>query len=235
MFTVTYAMVKHDDVAKFDLEDGLVREAAQSLLETPSTTEQIRIDLPREDEVPLGLAHRDPALDALVTIAAGSEEDARPANLADLVGDVARVAGAWSVQSLTIAEREDSWIGSATRGITVHLLCNRGAGIDQTSYDAWRRDALKTCADTLDGVGVREYTVDAVLVEGDGFDTHVEFSFPTEAELDEALAANVLSSVVDSELLEESSVRLFTATQQLLAPNENAWEMHLSSDEGGEG
>lgn len=231
MFTVTHAMVKHDDVAKFDLEDGLAREAAMALLESPSTIEEIRIDLPREDVLELGREHRSVGFDALVTITAGSEQDARAGSLDDLVVDVAQVGGAWSVVTTNIAEREDTWVGSATRGLTVHLLCNRGAGIDQSSYDAWRRDALKTFADTVDGIGVREDSTDAVLVDGDGFDTHVEFSFPTDAHLDEAIASNALSAIVDSELLEEGSVRVFAATQHVHVPNENAWEMSRSSHE----
>ena len=231
MPTLLYALAMHDDIARFDLEDGLARRAAASLLESPSSITEVRVDLPLAGTLDLSSTAHATLPDALLTIEAGAESDARPSNLDELVVEVAQIVGAWSVSTTSITDRGDTWVGSATRGTTLHVLCSSGPGIDQSSYDAWRRDALKTCADELEGIGIREQTVLDTLIAGDGFETHIELSFPTVAGLDEAIASRAVAPIIESELLDPTSVRAFAASQHVHVPNENAWEMHASSGE----
>lgn len=228
MHTVVYALAKHEDVAKFELEDGLVRHAATELLARPSSIDRVVVTLPKAERHEVGADHRPPSHDALLRIAAGEPADARPATLDSLIVEVAGVVGGWSVESTSIADRPDSWVGTATRGVTFSLMFGAGPGIDKSSYDGWLRDALMTCSDELDGVGIQQHSLVESFVDGDGFDTILEFSFPTEHSLESALNSASVQAIIGSELLDAQSLRAFAAVEHIHTPNENAWAMHES-------
>ncbi len=230
MHTVVYALLPHSDIAKFEIEDGLVRGAATELLAAPSSISRVSVDIATAGVVDFDSPHETPSFDALFRITAESMSEARPAHLDDLVAEVAGVVGAWTVSTVTVAERDDEWIGVATPGVKLVALLTSGPGIDRGSYDGWLRDALMTCADDLDGVGVAYHTPGETLVGTTGFDSMVEFSFPTQDGLEQALETHTLQSILGSELLDSDETQAFTAVEHLLTPNENAWEMHNSAD-----
>lgn len=229
MHTMVYALAKHEDVAKFELEDGLVRHTATELLAKPSSTDCVVVGFPTAEHHAVGVEHRRPSFDALLRISASEHVDTRPPTLDALILEVAGVVGAWEVDSTVIAERPDSWVGTATRGMTLAAMFDAGPGIDRGSYNGWLREALMTCAEDLDGVGVVHHSTVETIVAGDGFDTLLEFSFPTEDALVATLDSASLKAIVGSELLDASSLRAFTAVEHIHTPNENAWAMHESS------
>lgn len=229
MHTAVYALAQHDDIAKFELEDGLVRQAAVSLLAAPSSIRSIAIHVPKAHEVSVGLGSRPAGYDALIEITAGEEHDTRPKEFDNLIFDVARPIGAWSVSTTQIAERSDEWIGTATPGITLTLLFSRAPGIDLNSYDGWLRDALMSCVERLDDCAVRMLSPSTVLLPGDEFETMLEFSFPTTSALEQAIADHAFAPVIGSELLDVGSIRSQSSVEHRLVPNENAWEMHETS------
>lgn len=229
MPTLLYALVQHDDIAKFELEDGLVREAAASLLAQPSTISDIAIDTLTsatfDDRLPAGTGTSARGFDALLRITASDENDARPTELDDLVATVARVVGRWPVASREIASRGDSWLGTSTPGVKLNLLLSRGPGIDLSSYDGWLRDETQSTAEALDRVGVRSISpIDGT--EFPSFDTLLEFSFPSQELVNSSLDGGSLSGIVGSELLDPAQLRMFATSEHILKPNENAWEMH---------
>lgn len=229
MPTVVYALAKHDDVAKFELEDGLARHTATELLSAPSSIAQIITNFPRAESPATGFEHRGADVDALFAISAEAESDAHPASFDGLIVDVARVVGAWTVTATEIAQRTDTWVGSATTGANLSVLFSRGPGIDQNSYDAWLRDVLMTAAESMDGTGISHFTTDGVLVGGDGFDTWIEFSFPSEDALTDAFERKLLAPLITSKLFDENSVRVFASVQHVHVPNENAWQVFESN------
>lgn len=229
MNTVVYALSAHFDIAKFELEDGLVRQAAASLLAAPSTIAQITVDIATAGVVDVDTPHSAPSFDAMLRIAADSMSDAQPPDLAELVADVVGVVGAWTVETSVLAERDDHWIGSSTPGVKLVAFLTSGPGIDRGSYDGWLRDAAMTCAAELDGVGVALVSPNDPLVGVERFDTILELSFPGRAELEKALAEKTLQPILGSELLDLGKTQLVTTAEHRLVPNENAWEMHNSS------
>ena len=97
MHDAFYALAAHEDIAKLELEDGLLRHAAVELLSKRSSIRQIVVDLTRARSIDLGVPARPADFDASVRITADSEEDAHPDALADLVLDVASIVGTWTV------------------------------------------------------------------------------------------------------------------------------------------
>jgi len=223
MYDGFYALAAHNDIAKFELEDGLVRGAAVELLSRRSSIRQIVVDLPRARSVDLGISSRPAGFDASMRITAESEDDAHPAVLADLVLDVANIVGTWSVANHETSELPKVWIGTATPGAKLMFLFNRAAGIDITSYDTWLQDAIASCDSRLDGVGVSYFSPLTAFQQGDDFDTIAEFSFTTEDALDAAIEDRALSPLLGSELLDPDSVRVRVTVEHRLVPNENAW------------
>lgn len=229
MNTVVYALSPHFDIAKFELEDGLVRQAAASLLAAPSTITQITVDIATAGVVDVDTPHSAPSFGAMLRIAADSMSDAQPTDLAELVADVVGVVAAWTVTTSVLAERDDHWIGSSTPGVKLVAFLTGGPGIDSGSYDGWLRDAAMTVATELDGVGVALLSPNDPLIGDERFDTILELSFPGQAELEKALAEDTLQPILGSELLDLGKTQLVTTAEHRLVPNENAWEMHNSS------
>jgi len=226
MHTVVYALVPHSDIAKFEVEDGLARGAATNLVSAPTSISQVAVDLATAGTVDLDSTYTAPAFGALMRISAESSSDAHPGDIDDLVGEVASVVGAWAVTSSVIADRADSWVGSATPGVKLIGLLTSAPGIDAKSFDGWVRDAVATCSSELSGVGVRLHTPQEALIGASTFDNIVELSFSTHEQLEGALATHGVRQLLQSELLNADTTQVFTAVEHLLTPNENAWELH---------
>ncbi len=223
MYDVFYTLDGHDDIAKLELEDGLVRHAAVELLSKRSFIRQIVVDVPRARSIDLGIPARPAGFDASVRITADREEDAHPDALADLVLDVANIVGTWTVANHETTELPKVWIGTATPGVKLMFLFNRAAGIDITSYDTWLQDAIASCESRLHDAGVRYFSPLTASEHGDDFDTIAEFSFVSEDALDDAIEERALSPLVGSELLDPDSVRIQATIEHRLLPNKNAW------------
>lgn len=223
MYDAFYALAGHGDIARLELEDGLVRGAAVELLSRRSSIRQIVVDLPRARSVDLGVSSRPAGFDASMRITAEREADAHPDVLADLVLDVASVVGTWSLANHESSELPKEWIGTATPGAKLMFLFNRAAGIDITSYDTWLQDAIASCQSRLDGAGVSYFSPLTAFQHGDDFDTMAEFSFATEDALDAAIEDRALSPLLGSELLDPDSVRIRPTVEHRLVPNENTW------------
>lgn len=228
MHTLLYALAQHEDIAKFELEDGLVREAAASLLAHPSTISDITIDTLTsatfDDRLPEGAGTSPRGFDALLRITASDERDTRPNAFDELVMNVARVVGRWPVTTREITSRSDSWRGTSTPGVKLNLLLSRGPGIDLSSYEGWLLDEVQAAVERTGSVGVRSISP---IQGGDpaSFDTLLEFSLPSQELLTSTLDEGHLSGILESELLDPAQLRVFATSEHVLTPNENAWEL----------
>lgn len=220
-----YALVRHDDVEKFELEDGLVRHAGKALLAEPSSLKQVALDIRRAATDALGLGIGPTKFEASIRLTASEEFDVRPAALPELVADVARIVGAFTITTHELADLGTSWLGTATPGTKLSYFLECSPGIDRSDHDRWIDDAMQSCLERMDGVAVRHHRPISELSPGIAFDTIAEFTFPTEASLLSAAETHALTPLIGSELLDSASTRVLASVEHRLVPNQNAWDI----------
>ncbi|MFT7474610.1 MAG: hypothetical protein ACI81L_001535 [Verrucomicrobiales bacterium] len=223
MYHAFYALAAHDDIEKFELEDGVVRHAGAALLAETSTIERIIVDAPSERR-PEPPADR-PAVpwESSITISAREAADCRPPELDELIFDVARVVGAWTVASVDVAEFERDWIGKATPGGKLSFLLRRSAGADQGSYENWLSDAMVECTNRLGDVGGRYVLPLDAFVPGAEFETIASFWFPNDEALKTAMEGDGFGPLLASHLVDHAATRTHFSVEHRLVPNPNAW------------
>jgi hypothetical protein len=223
MYHAFYALAAHDDIEKFELEDGIVRHAGAELLAEASTIERIIVDAPSE-------RRPEPAADtprvpwgSSITISARDAADCRPAALDELIFDVALVVGAWTVASVDVAEFERDWIGRATPGGKISFLLRRSAGIDQSSYENWLSNAMIESTNRLGDVGSRYVLPRDAFVPGVEFDTIASFWFPDDHALEAAVDGDGFGPLIASDLVDRTATRTHLSVEHRLIPNPNTW------------
>lgn len=220
-----YALTAHVDVAKFELEDGIIRVAGASILRHESSISRILVDVPMERRLVLDVPTVKPGWDAIVIISANMPPDCLREDLAPLVLDVATVGPPIMVSVVDVLDVPEPWIGSATPGPKVSLVLRRSAGVDMKSYDLWLHEAVEDCASRIDRGGCRAITPKRDDDRDARFDTIASFWFPTEEALTDALAAQALAPLTSSHLIDAATIGTMSSTEHRLTPNPNAWKM----------
>ena len=219
-----FTLAAHSDVAKFELEDGVIRVAGSEILRNESTITRLLIDVPTERTTQFSVDTLAADWDAMMVISAGSATDSRPENADTLVAESAIISGEWDVTVVELRDIDKEWVGTATPGSKVSLILTRSAGIDPASFDDWLHSAVLDLSDRMDNGGSRIVT--PTRRDGDApFDAIASFWFPSEDDLDAAVDAQLFASILASHLVDEGSVRAMSTVEHRRQPNPNAWAM----------
>lgn len=219
-----FTLQSHLDVTKFEFEDGVIRNAAASLLREESTIRHILADLPTERAFPLDGDIDFPKWDGSILISSAEPDDVDPTLLAELLIDVAAVVENRSVTVIDGSDLEAKWVGTATPGPKISFVTEPGSGIDGPSFAAWMRDMLDDVAANYPGIGCRGIgPID--IAPSTSADAILSFWFPDSGLLDTALAERFYDPIVNAGLVEAGSVRAWSTVEHRLAPNPNAWDM----------
>ncbi len=219
-----FTLAAHSDVAKFELEDGVVRSAAGAILRNESTITRLLIDVPTERTLQFSVDTLAPEWDATMLLTAGSAADCLPANIDELVVDTAVINGHWDAAVLELRDIDKDWIGTATPGSKISFVLRRSAGVDPASFDGWLSAAATDLAERMDDGGARIVT--PVRGSDDApFDSIASFWFSREDGLAAAIDAQLFASILASHLVDDGSVRAMSSVEHRRHPNPNAWEM----------
>lgn len=219
-----FTLRSHSDIAKFELEDGVVRTAAAGLLADESTISQLLVDMSTERTLALTAEVHTPQWESSVIISSADEGDADADVLAELVVDVATVIDHWPVMLIEISDLDGTWVGSATPGPKVSFVVRRSSGIDSASFNGWLRDTLSDALAKSPGIGARAIAP----LDTDGQaprDSILSFWFPDEAALNDAVTNQLFASLLGAELIDADSIRSWSTVEHRLTPNPNAWAM----------
>ncbi len=220
-----FTLRSHSDIAKFELEDGVVRSAAASLLADESTIRHLLIDMSTERTLALMSEVRTPQWESSVLISSTDEGDADANVLGDLVVDVASIIDHWPVMTIEVSDLEGSWVGSATPGPKVSFVVRRSSGIDSASFNAWLRDTLSDALAKSPGMGARALAPLDTDDQAAPRDSILSFWFRNEAALNDAVSNQLFAQLLSAELIEADSIRLWSTVEHRLTPNPNAWAM----------
>lgn len=219
-----FALAAHSDVAKLELEDGIVRGAASAILRDQSTIARIVVDVPTERSRQLSVETLATSWDAVMIISAEDPADCVPPNVDELLVDVATVSGQWNVTISELRDIEKDWVGAVTPGQKVSFVLQRSAGVDPASFDGWLSAAGQDCAERMDDGGCRVATPSRGT--GDApFDSVISFWFPTEQAFDDAIDSQLFASILTSHLVDNGSIQALWSVEHRRLPNPNAWEM----------
>ncbi len=219
-----FTLRSHSDIAKFELEDGVVRTAAASLLAEESTIRHILVDVSTERTLALMAEVHTPQWESSVLVSCADEGDADADVLGELVVDVASIIDHWPVLMIEVSDLDSSWVGSATPGPKVSFVVRRSSGIDSASFNGWLRDTLSDALAKSPGIGARSLAP----LDTDGQpsrDSILSFWFPNEAALNDAVSKQLFAPLLSAELIEADSIRLWSTVEHRLTPNPNAWAM----------
>ena len=222
MHSRLYGLTSHPDVTRFEVEDGIVRNAVATLLGDETTINTVVVDVGasvREATLEDPNLNPDALHDVMIAIHAEVEADSEPPNLAELVADVAVVGGSWSISSTELAELEKPWVGTASPGPKVTAFA-RPTDADSPRYRAGIAELARETATTLGDVGSR-----VVHVEGTpgSFSTAISFWFPNPDAAKAAWDRDGFAPLIASDLIDQHSLALLEATEHVLAPNPNTW------------
>ena len=209
-----HGLTSHRDVTRFELEDGILREAAPELLREATGIDKITIDL--------GVTVRRGASESPVTrfdstllISGATEADVAPTRLTDLLAEVAVIGATSRLEVTDVSQLEKSWIGTATPGpkLTAHI--DKTIADSSDSRERVHELATSIC-DSLGNVGCRVMFGDRS--EQWPITTSISFWFPNK----QSAVAALDSSAFDP-LVEQETSLLVEAIEHRLAPNPNTW------------
>lgn len=213
-----FALNSHLDMTRFEVEDGLLRNAAADLLSNESAIETITIDiglqrLPESVGEPLG------TIDSLFLIKASNPDDATPAHFEELVASTASVAGSWTVETIPVTRLKKSWSGTATPGPKLNAFFRT----DKTGDTSRERivDVTGTIAADLGDVGSRVTFVSAG--QEAPFESAISLWFADVASAKDALAGPAYTTFFNSSLVDRESLGLYRTTEHVLTANPNIW------------
>ncbi len=219
-----FTLAAHSDVAKFELEDGVVRSAGGAILRNESTITRLLVDVPTERTFQFSVDTLAPEWDATMLISADSTDDCIPADADALFVDSAVVTGRWDVTVVELRDIEKDWVGTATPGPKISFVLTRSAGVDSAGFDGWLSGAATDLAERMDDGGARIITPMRGST-GTPFDAVASFWFASEDGLAAAIKAQLFSSLLTSHLVDDGSVRAMPSVEHRRQPNPNAWEM----------
>jgi len=220
MHSTLFTLTAHPDITKFELEDGMLRGAVASLLAERSSISEVTVDIPRDGTE--NLPHDFPSTpdSTLIAITASSVSDTAQA-LDLLVNDFAVVTRSGAVDRLDITNRDASWPGTATPGVTLRIRADQTPGINLSSFTQWTKDALGSCSERLPSTTIRAM----IATEGSSQLPSVStaITFANDDELRDALGGKVLAPFVDSEFLSPGTLSFDMVTEHRVSPNPNTW------------
>ena len=220
-----FTLAAHSDVAKFELEDGVVRSASGAILRNESTITRLLIDVPTERTLQFSVDTLTPEWDATLLISAGSAEDCIPVDADELLVDTAVITGRWDVTVVELRDIDKDWIGTATPGSKISFVLTRSAGVDSAGFDGWLSGAATDLAERMDDGGARIITPVRGSANAAPFDAIASFWFASEDGLAEAIESQLFASILASHLVDDGSVRAKPSVEHRRQPNPNAWEM----------
>lgn len=219
-----FTLRSHSDIAKFELEDGVVRTAAAGLLAEESTISHLLVDMSTERTLALTSEVTAPQWESSIVVSSADESDANADVLGALVVDVASIIDHWTVMMIEVSDLDGSWVGSATPGPKMSFVVRRSSGIDSASFNGWLRDTLSDAVAKSPGMGTRAIAP----LDADGQtprDSILSFWFSDEAALNDAVSNQLFAPLLGAELIEADSVRSWSTVEHRLTPNPNAWSM----------
>lgn len=213
-----HTLTPHGDINKFEIEDGVIRQAVATLLSERSSITEVTVDIPRDAS--------DQSLDVdraednvLIAVSAEEAIDANR-DISELVSDFATIRRSGSVDRLEIAARERSWPGTATPGTAVRLRAELARDIDTPSLTSWLEEALEQCAVKLPSVGI-----EAMVGRGEDALTSVNVSltFPKGEDPTTTLSAREFTDFFEGEVLDPATLTADLFTEHRIAPNPQTW------------
>jgi len=215
-------LAAHPDVAKFEFEDGVVRDAVATLLADESTIERVLVDLATERALALSDATEPAQWDGSILVSATDSKDVDLGSIGELVGSVASVVSTWSALVTEVSDLGSTWVGSPTPGPKVSFVLGRGQGVDSESFHSSLVDVLSEAADKMPEIGCRAITS---APNSNSTSAVASLWFPTEESLNDAVASQLFSPIMTSHLFDAAGARTLTTIEHRLSPNPNAWSM----------
>lgn len=212
----------HSDIAKFEFEDGVVRQAGAALLAEESTISVVEIDIATERTLALDNVGQPSEWAGTMTISSESPDDVNAEMIAELVAEVAVVDQAWTASSTQLADLDGQWAGTVTPGLKVSLVVTPAAGMPQTLFHQSLEAKLTEVHAELPDVG--HALISASEDSGQHYGV-ASFSFPSEAALNAAAQAEAFSPILAADLVDPQNVQILMAVEHRLTPNPNAWAM----------
>ncbi len=223
MHATYFEIVPHDDIARLDLEDGLIRNAAAALIANASTIDEIIVDVPRQRSIELGASGADSASAPAMCIVAAELADTKP-DLDDLLVEVATVSTSWPATISTLLEVDQDWPGPVTPGVKLRLSASAAPGIDGASFATWITDSLHRCADRCEDLLAVTALQPASDDDGpDALSVIGTLSFRDDAALDAALSSAAFAPFAESEMIAPESLRAAAVSEHRIRPNPNTW------------
>ncbi len=225
MFQRLHGLICHADATRFEIEDGLVRHAPAALLAEETSVSSIVVDLGITARPDLLTEETDretpvPEHNALILITADDEESAQPANLGDLVADVAIVGPSWASRTVDVAELAKPWLGAATPGPKISALFNPSGGVDSPQYRSDVQSLAEGACATFGDVGCRICFID----EGPAvFTTSISFWFASPQHAKDARATGGFEQLVYPTLIDSHSLSFVEAVEHVIVANPNIW------------
>lgn len=223
MFQRLHGLSCHPDITRFEIEDGLVRHAAASLLREATTISSIVLDVSVHQRTGLPQSEADLPLlgyNALMAISAEDDEATSPSNLADLLAETAIVGASALFATSNVAELEKPWIGSATPGPKITAFFDASAGGDSADYRGKITEVAQLMCNDIGDVGCR-----ITHSEGDAalFSTAISFWFAGPKAADDAVESGVFDRLTNSDLVDSNSLVCLESVEHRILPNPNTW------------
>ena len=193
------------------------------MLAEESDLVQITVDVCTERPAGLPVAAEPVEWDASIVVSSASAIDIDSTEVDDLLVDSAMVSGRWNASVFEIADLAESWPGTATPAKKVSFVLEPANGTAHATFETWLENDLQEATQrSADPVGAR-----AIVPVNGSTDqpTVVSYWFPTNAVLEGWVRDGLFDSLVESALVERSSIRTYMSVEHRLVPNPNAWSM----------
>ncbi len=221
------ALRAHRDLAKFDLEDGLLRSIVAQRLTEPSSITRVVVDLATEDQRGVsaddGVAPHE--LDALVWISADDVADLDPRTLPVPLDHVAAEIAGWMIESVEVRDLDRGWVGTATPGLKLVFLLSAQDGVSDADFDGWLRDTAETCASRMVTGGLSYHRMLSPIVDSPDVDAVVAFWFRSAGRLEEAESYGVFDPVHTAEVVDAEATTRLVTVEHRIHPNPNVWRV----------
>lgn len=212
------ALSAHSDLPRIEVEDGILRQIATSLLDRPSSITNILVDLKTEQRAAISPFEPCP-FDSMLRIDGGTASETLALLEATERDRFAETVTVMTSRTALATDDAARWSGTATPGVKLRAFLQSSAGIT----DSLETDLTNYCHDLADaGIHCELTFHEAELLTGTSvFDIAISARFPTRQELDLALADGIFDRLLTIDAFETSCA--MTSTEHRLAPNENLW------------
>lgn len=220
MHQTLFTLRAHDDINKFEREDGVIRGVVAALLAEESSIVEIRADIPRDLSADLELHVPCPTDNISIQIVAEEEADANP-DLSTLASEFATLHGTGAVTRLDVSQIRREWVGTAVPGVALRITANRAPGIDLRSFTQWVSDSLERCSRHFSDIGTYATVAHDTSVSVPAVTAYLQF--PDEKAVAMAINEGKIAPMLDGELLDRNTVTADLVTVHRVLPNPNIW------------